>query len=79
MAWAQESWHRHGRPLDGQLTEEIETLERHLETLPTASDQRELVELVNRRLDDLADRLDLERPTGRLDLVPPRQELGLRL
>ncbi len=79
MAWAQESWDRHGRPIEGQLTEQIETLERHLETLPTASDQRELDGLVNRRLDDLADRLDLERPAAEPDLFPPRPELGLRL
>lgn len=79
MAWAQESWNRHGRLIEGRLAEQIETLEHHLETLSNASDQREVDRLVVRRLDDLADRLDLERPTPQVEHFTPRRDAGLRL
>lgn len=80
IAWARESWMRHGRPIDAQLTEQIETLERHLARLPTTTaDHRQLERLVTRRLEDLADRLDIDRPTPEPEPFAPPRELGLGL
>ena len=79
IARASESWNRHGRTIDTQLTERIGTLEHHLATFPAAADQLEVNRLVTRRLDDLADRLDLDRLARKPQRIPPRTGFGLTL
>lgn len=76
IARARESWNRHGRSIDAQLTEQIGAREHHLDSLPTHTDQLELDGLITRRIDDLSERLDPGR-TPQRDI--PRPELGLSL